>query len=47
MKNLNSEKTRDIFAGYELSVEEMFNVRGGANTQSEPIMLPPTPPIKI
>jgi hypothetical protein len=47
MKNLDSENTRDIFAGYELSVKEMFNVRGGDNIHSEPIMLPPTPPIKI
>lgn len=47
MKNLTSEQMRDLFAGYELSVDEMFNVRGGGNTHSEPIMLPPTPPIKI
>jgi hypothetical protein len=47
MKNLNSETMRDIFAEYELSIEEMFNIRGGDNIHSEPIMLPPTPPIKI
>ena len=47
MKNLNSETMRDIFAEYELSIEEMFNIRGGDNIHSEPIMLPPAPPIKI
>ena len=47
MKNLISETMRDIFAEYELSTEEMFNVRGGASIHSEPIMLPPAPPIKI
>ena len=47
MKNLNSKTMRDIFAEYELSIEEMFNIRGGDNIHSEPIMLPPTPPIKI
>ena len=47
MKNLNSVQTRDIFAEYELTVDEMFNVRGGENIHSEPIILPPSPPIKI
>jgi len=47
MKNLNLIETRDIFAGYELTVDEMFNVRGGDNIHSEPIILPPSPPIKI
>ncbi len=47
MKNLTSKQMRDIFANYELSSEEMYNVRGGDKTHSEPIMLPPTPPIKI
>lgn len=47
MKNLTSEQTRNLFAGYELSVDELFNIRGGDKTQSEPIVLPPTPPIKI
>jgi len=47
MKNLNSETKKDIFAGYELSIDEMFKVRGGDNIHSEPIVLPPTPPIKI
>ncbi len=46
MKNLNSETMRDIFAGYELSIEEMFNVRGGDNIHSEPIMLPPLHQLK-
>ncbi len=47
MKNLNSIETRDIFADYELTVDEMFNIRGGDQTHSEPIILPPSPPIKI
>ncbi|NLN30021.1 MAG: hypothetical protein GX158_02085 [Bacteroidales bacterium] len=47
MKNLNSSKTKDIFAGYELTIDEMFNIRGGDKIKSEPIILPPSPPIKI
>lgn len=47
MKNLTSEQMRDLFAGYELTVDEMFKVRGGDNIHSEPIVLPPIPPIKI
>ncbi len=47
MKNLNSDMMRDIFAGHELSADEMLKVRGGDNIHSEPILLPPTPPIKI
>jgi len=47
MENLISETTRDIFAAYELTNEEMFNIRGGDYIHSEPIMLPPTPPVKI
>lgn len=47
MKNLDFENVRDIFNDYELSVEEMYNVRGGENIKSEPIILPPNPPIKI
>jgi hypothetical protein len=42
MKTLDQEKTKDIFAEYALSSEEMINVRGG---DGDPI--PPKPPIKI
>jgi hypothetical protein len=47
MKNPNSEPTRDIFTDYELTMDEMFKVRGGRSIHSEPIVLPPSPPIKI
>ncbi len=47
MKNLNSSKTRDIFADYELTIDELFNIRGGDKVRSEPIILPPSPPILI
>ncbi|MCX6330576.1 MAG: hypothetical protein NTZ85_13815 [Bacteroidia bacterium] len=45
MKTLNFKKTENIFTKFALTSEEMINVRGGA--QGEPIILPPTPPIKI
>ncbi|HOF21702.1 MAG TPA: hypothetical protein PLO24_10630 [Bacteroidales bacterium] len=47
MKNSNSSTTREIFAGYELTIDEMFNIRGGDKVKGEPIILPPSPPIKI
>jgi hypothetical protein len=44
MKTLNFEKTKDIFAGFILSNEEMINVRGG-DADGDPIPVPPV--IKI
>jgi hypothetical protein len=46
MKTLNFEKTKDIFAEFALSNDEMINVRGGSS-QGTPTVLPPFPPIKI
>lgn len=45
MKTLNFEKTKNIFAEFALSNEEMISVRGGAG--GEPIVKPSQPPIKI
>jgi hypothetical protein len=45
MKTLNFKKTENIFTKFALTSEEMINVRGGSG--GEPILLPPTPPIKI
>ena len=44
MKTLNFELTKDIFNEFALSNEEMIYVRGG---ESDPVVLPPQPPIKI
>jgi ABC-type ATPase involved in cell division len=43
MKTLNFEETRDIFAEFALSNEEMIYVRGGSG-EGEPtlILFPPT-----
>jgi len=46
MKTLNFEQTKDIFAEFALSFEEMINVRGGSE-QGYPMVLPPLPPIRI
>jgi hypothetical protein len=45
MESLNFKKTENIFTKFALTSEEMINVRGGG--QGEPIIIPPTPPIKI
>jgi hypothetical protein len=45
MKTLNFKKTENIFTKFVLTSEEMINVRGGG--QGEPIIIPPTPPIRI
>lgn len=42
MTTLDLEKTKDIFAEFALSSEEMINVRGGDGE-----IIPPKPPIKI
>ena len=46
MKTLNFEEREDFFAEYALSIEEMINVRGGAD-HGIPTVLPPLPPIRI
>lgn len=43
MKTRNFELTRDIFDAFELSNEEMINVRGG---DGDPIW-PTPPPVRI
>ena len=43
MKTRNFELTKDIFDAFELSNEEMINVRGGDEGQS----FPTPPPTKI
>jgi hypothetical protein len=45
MKTLNFEQTNDIFGRFELSNEEMINVRGG--NPGEPVILPTPPIVKI
>jgi hypothetical protein len=44
MKILNFEKTKNIFAEFALSSNEMIKVRGG---DGDPIVKTPPPPIKI
>ena len=44
MKTLNFEKTREIFAEFTLTNEEMIKVRGG---EGEGNLIPPPPPVKI
>ncbi len=44
METLNSKLTKDIFAQFELTNEEMINVRGG---EGEPIVKPTPPPVII
>jgi len=44
MKTRNFDLTKDIFDAFELSNEEMINVRGGDAGSGD---FPPTPPIKI
>lgn len=44
MKILNLKLTKDIFNMFELSNEEMINVRGG---EGDPVVVPTVPPIKI
>ncbi len=44
MKTLNFELTKDIFNSFELSNEEMINVRGGDPDGGN---FPPPPPTKI
>jgi len=44
MKTLNLELAKDIFDAFALSNEEMIYVRGG---DSDPIIMPTTPPVKI
>ena len=46
MKTLNFEQTKDIFAEFALSFEEMIKVRGGAE-HGTPTVYPPLPPIRI
>jgi len=46
MKTLNYEKTKEIFAEFALSDDEMIKVRGG-DGEGNPIILPNPPPIKI
>jgi hypothetical protein len=45
MKSMNFEKTKDIFAEFALSTDEMMKVRGG--DQGQPIVIPTPPPVKI
>lgn len=44
MKTPNLNLSKDIFNMFQLSNEEMINVRGG---EGDPIVQPPVPPIKI
>jgi hypothetical protein len=44
MKTLNLNLTKSIFEEFELTNEEMINVRGG---DIEPTPLPNPPPIRI
>ena len=44
MKNQDFELTKDIFDAFELSNEEMINVRGGDPDNGD---IPTPPPIKI
>ncbi len=44
-KTLNFEETKNIFADFVLSSEEMIKVRGGA--VGEPMVKPCLPPVKI
>ena len=44
MKNQNFELTKDIFDAFELSNEEMINVRGGDPDNGD---IPTPPPIRI
>ena len=44
MKTLNPESTKNIFAAFALTSEDMINVRGG---ESEPVPMPTYPPIRI
>jgi hypothetical protein len=44
MKTLNSTSDRKNFKEFELSIDEMINVRGG---ESDPIKGNPTPPVVI
>ena len=46
MKTLNSKSTKDIFAEFTLSNEEMIYVRGGA-ADSDPIIKSTVPPIVL
>ncbi len=46
MKTLNYEKTKDIFAEFVLSNDEMIKVRGGEG-EGEQIILPNPPTVKI
>jgi hypothetical protein len=43
MKTLDLEKTKDIFAEFTLSSEEMISVRGGDGIPPTP----PNPPVRI
>jgi len=44
MKTLKFDLANDIFNEFALSNEEMIKIRGG---ESDPIVLPTRPPIKI
>lgn len=44
MKTLNLNLTNDIFNEFELSNEEMINVRGG---HSDPVTMTTPPPIRL
>jgi hypothetical protein len=46
MKTLNFKETREIFAEFALSNEEMIYVRGGGD-EGEPILILMPPTIKI
>jgi hypothetical protein len=46
MKTLNFKETKDIFAEFVLSNEEMIYVRGGGD-ESEPILILMPPTIRI
>lgn len=44
MNSLTNDLTKDIFNAFELTNEDMINIRGG---EGEPQPLPTYPPIKI
>ncbi|MBN2633364.1 MAG: hypothetical protein JXR66_07410 [Bacteroidales bacterium] len=47
MKTMKFKKSGQFFAEFALTVEQMRKVRGGDGDGSDPILIPPLPPVKI